>query len=118
MNEEPLPLKAAITSALRYWEVRRLVYNGVLAAIVIGYFVAYLPQSKQVLSIEPLFFLFVLAVGANICYCAAYVVEIFVQLSGFRETWLRVRGILLLVGIVLAGIFARWFCLAFLPARD
>jgi len=33
-------LRELITDALRYWEVRRLFYNGLLGTVVVGHFVA------------------------------------------------------------------------------
>src|SRR5262252_5836318 len=83
-----------VASALRYWEPRRILYNMLLAAIVAGYFLAALPASRSLLTLDGVFWLFFLAVLANVCYCAAYVVDIFVQLSPLREGWLRIRWIL------------------------
>jgi hypothetical protein len=103
----------AVTDALRYWEPRRIVFNAVLAVIVIGYFVANWPHSRTVVSLEGVLFVFVLAVLANICYCAAYLGDVFVQLSGLRETWIRVRWILFLIGLAFAAIITRWFALGF-----
>jgi hypothetical protein len=47
--------------------------------------------------------IFVLAVLANVAYCAAYVVDIFAQHSGFQALWLRYRWIVLAIGILFAG---------------
>jgi len=47
-HQQPLPkasLREMVTDALRYWEPRRLIYNAVLALIVIGYFCGSLPES-------------------------------------------------------------------------
>lgn len=107
-----ISLKEAITSAIRYWEPRRLLYNAALVVVVVAYFIAGLPKTKSAIGTELLLSLFVLAIVANICYCAAYVVELFVQLSGFRDTWLRSRWILLLIGTAFAATLARWFALA------
>ncbi len=104
-------LREVVTDSIRFWEWRRLVYNGALTAIVIGHFIAGLPDSSSALTFDLVLFLFVLAVLANLCYCAAYPIDIFVQLSGLRETWRKWRWVLLVIGIAIAGIFARWFCL-------
>lgn len=101
------------TSAMRYWEPRRIVYNLILALIVIGYFVAGLPSSKHVLSVDLLLFLFLLAVLANVAYCAAYLPDIFAQASGFRESWIRFRWVLFLVGVTFAGILTRFWSMGF-----
>ncbi len=86
-------LREAVTDAIRYWEPRRLAFNGVLAAIVVGYFAAGWPRSRTVLSVDTALLLFLLAVLANICYSAAYVADMFVQVSGFRESWRRWRWV-------------------------
>ena len=56
---------------------------------------------------------FVLAVLANLCYCAAYIADVFAQFSGFRLAWIRWRWLLLTVGILFAGIITRFFALGF-----
>ena len=49
---DAIGLKESATDAIRYWERRRLPYNIVLAAIVIGYFLLNLPASKSALSFD------------------------------------------------------------------
>ena len=101
------------TDAIRYWELRRLIYNAALALIVIGYFVGSLPSSRAALSFNGALIIFVLAVVANLCYCAAYIADIFAQFSGYRLLWLRWRWLLLALGIIFAGIITRFFALGF-----
>jgi hypothetical protein len=114
---ERTPLREMITEAIRYWEPRRLVYNAVLAAIVCGYFVAHLPDSRAALGMDGLLTLFLLAVLANGCYCAAYFVDLFAQYSAFRPQWLRWRSGLFVVGVVFAAILTRFFALGFFAAQ-
>jgi len=45
----------------------------------------------------------VLAVLANVCYCAAYVVDVTVQYSVLRHRWRRRRWVLWAIGVVFAG---------------
>src|SRR5690348_2266082 len=71
-----LELRDYFTDALRFWEPRRLIYNVVLAVIVIAYFAVGYPASKAVLSIDFALGLFLLAVAANIVYCAAYLADV------------------------------------------
>ena len=104
-------LREMVTDAIRYWEPRRLVYNAVLALIVIGYFCGSLPESRATLSFDGFLFVVILAVLANLCYCAAYIADIFAQFSGFRVLWLRWRWLLLVLGIIFAGIITRFFAL-------
>ena len=106
-------VKSYVTNAISYWEVRRIIYNAVLAAIVIGYFVANLPASMELITPDVIFALFILAVLANIAYCAAYVADIVAQMSAFRDLWLRLRWILFLIGLAFASILTRWFTMGF-----
>ena len=104
-----ITMRAALTDAIRYWERGRILYNTVLAIIVIAYFAINLPGSKGQLSFGLLQGFFVLAVLANIAYCAAYPIDVFTQLSGVRAVWVRYRWVLLVVGILFAAIFAQLF---------
>ena len=101
------------TDALRYWEWRRIIYNIILAAIVIWHFVVGWPHSKTVVTVNGVLFLFLLSVLANACYCAAYLGDVFVQFSGFREEWQRWRWIAFGVGTLFAAIITRFFALNF-----
>ena len=98
----------AFTDAIRFWERGRIAYNVVLALIVLAYFAAGWPASKTNITVNLLLGLFVLAVLANIAYCAAYPVDVFVQMSGARESWLKYRWVLLATGVVFAGIITRF----------
>jgi hypothetical protein len=55
---------------------------------------------------DSLLVLFVLAVLANVAYCAAYIVDVVAQISAFRSTWLRIRWMLLGLGVLFAGVRA------------
>jgi hypothetical protein len=104
------------TDAIGYWEPRRPAYNVLLAVVVVGCFLAGYPASKDFLSIDVALRLVLLAVLANVAYCSAYVVDIFAQLSGYRERWQKYRWVVLGTGIVFAGIITRFFALGmFLP---
>ncbi len=102
-------IRDAVTNAIRYWERRRIIYNLVLAAIVVGFFASNLPASKAHLSLDLAQTLFILAVLANAAYCAAYPVDIFAQLSAVRTTWLRFRWVLFVTGLLFASIITRVF---------
>jgi hypothetical protein len=70
----PPPLREIFTDALRYWERRRIGYNIVLALIGLGWVVFTWPHFRSAFTWGSLLALFVLAVLANACYCAAYLV--------------------------------------------
>ncbi len=105
-------LKEIVTDALRYWERMRIVYNAVLALIVITYFVAGLPTSLRVFEFNQLLVFILLAVAANVLYCLAYLPDVFIQLSGFSEVWRKTRIGLFLIGLGVAAIFTYWISFA------
>ena len=105
-------LREFATDAMRYWEPRRILYNLILAAIVAIYFVLLWPASRAAVQIDVALFVFLLAVLANVAYCAAYIPDIFAQVSGFRGMWQRYRWILFLIGIAFAGTLTRFWALA------
>ena len=101
-------------NAIRYWEPRRLIYNLGLTAVVVAHVVAAWPHSKALIVRDNILGLFMLAVLANVVYCAAYAVDLFVQFSGSQSAWLRWRWVLLLIGTAFAGVIAHFFMLAIL----
>lgn len=105
------------TDAIRYWEPRRIVYNLVLAVIVLMYFVMGMPLTKQLLTVNFVLFFFLLAVLANVAYCAAYAVDIFAQTSGFRELWQKFRWVLFVIGVAFAGVITRFWSTLFDPGH-
>jgi hypothetical protein len=104
----PSPLGEVLSDAIGYWERWRVGYNLALAAMVLGWVVRAWPRLRGLFGIEHLLPLFVLAVLANVCYCAAYVVDVPVQFSAFRGGWRRRRWLLWLLGTLFAMALA-WF---------
>jgi hypothetical protein len=104
-------LRAYTTDAIKFWEPRRIVYNLTLTAIVVVYFAIGYPGSRTVISVDFCLGLFLLAVVANVAYCAAYIADIFAQASGFREVWQRYRNILFVIGTAFAGIITRFIAM-------
>jgi hypothetical protein len=96
-------LSAYAANALRYWEPRRLVYDAVLALVVVGHFAARWPASRDALSVDLGLGVFMLAVLANVAYCAVYVPDLFVQFSGLDAAWRRGRVIVLIIGTAFAA---------------
>jgi hypothetical protein len=99
----------ALSDAIRYWEPRRILYNAALLLVVAITYWANLPASRVVVNADSLLVFFVLAVLANVAYCAAYVVDVIAQISAFRGKWLRVRWMVLLIGVLFAGVLAYFF---------
>jgi hypothetical protein len=114
---ERTDLREYATDAIKFWEPCRILYNLVLAAIVIVCFAIGYPSSKALLTVDFCLGLFLLAVIANVAYCAAYIVDIFAQASGFRETWRRYRKLLLVVGTLFAAIITRFIAMGMFPGN-
>src|SRR5436190_12454112 len=106
-------LSTYAANALRYWEPRRLIYNLVLASVVVTHFVLAWPASRDKLSFNLLLGLFILPVLANIAYCAVYAADLFVQFSGLDAAWRRGRVVLLIVGTAFAATIAHFVVQAF-----
>lgn len=102
-------LRAILDEALRYWEPRRILYNLVLAVVVLAWVLGTWPHFRPALTLQVLVLLLVLAALANVCYCAGYCVDLPLQYSSFRNRWLRWRFGLWLAGMLLATALANYW---------
>ena len=107
-------LREITSNAIRFWETGRIAYNLVLVVVVGFYFVAGWPGSRQALTMDGVFTFILLAVMANLLYCAAYLPDFFAQLSAFRQVWLKLRFALLALGVLVAAILTRWVAMGML----
>jgi hypothetical protein len=106
---QPHTLWEFLRDALHYWERRRLRYNLALLAVTLACLVPVWPHLRPVLNFENILALFILAVLANACYCAAYVVDIPLQFSSFASSWRKRRGLLWAAGTVFASAIAYYW---------
>ncbi|HEY6444493.1 MAG TPA: hypothetical protein VIY66_14250 [Candidatus Acidoferrales bacterium] len=102
-------LREIVTDAIGYWERRRILYNAILATVVVLWFVATWPHFKPALTLQTLLFFFVLSLLANVCYCAAYVADVPMQYSLFQTVWRRWRWGLWTVGMIFAIVIANYW---------
>ena len=109
-------LRDYATEAIRYWEPRRLFYNLILVAVVAITFWLNLPSSRAAITIDSILWLFLLAVLANVAYCAAYIVDLFVQASAFRSHWQQFRWLLFALGSAFAAVLSRYLSMALFSA--
>ena len=79
-----------------------------LVVILLGHFIACWPASKSAVSFDAILMLFLQAVLANVAYSAVYLADVFIQLSGFRESRKAWRWVILLVGFTCAAIIAHF----------
>jgi hypothetical protein len=105
---EEITIRQIFTNCIRFWEIWRILYNLVLAGVVVCVYRAHLPDSAKSLDSITVGLVFIYAVLANVAYCAAYVVDVFVQMSTLRSTWLRLRWTLLVIGMLFASVLT-WF---------
>jgi len=103
------PFRAILTEAIRFWEPRRLVYNFVLAVVVVVWIVATWPHFQPALTLHSLLLLSVLAVLANVCYCAAYFVDIPMQSLSVGSALRRQRWGLWVIGTLFAILFENYW---------
>jgi hypothetical protein len=103
------PFRLFFAEAVRYWEPRRFIYNCALLAVSVGWFAVAWPHFRPALAWSSLPPLAVLALLANVCYCAAYLVDIPLQHSSIGPVWRRWRWILWLIGTLFAIVLASYW---------
>jgi hypothetical protein len=70
-------MKPRIADALRFWEQRQIAYNLLLSIVFVGWVVVSWPSLKGAFSLVHFAQLIVLALIANVLYCASYLGELF-----------------------------------------
>ena len=108
-NPQPSSLRELLSSSARFWEPRRVLYNLILFAVCLIWFVASWPHFRPALHLATLLPMFVLALFANLCYSAAYLVDIPLLESKLRTAWLSRRWILWLAGTLFAILLANYW---------
>ena len=102
-------LGGIITDAARFWEPRRLVYNAVLAVATVSWLLATWPHFRPALKMSSFVLLAILAMLANLCYSAAYLLDVPMQLSSLSALWRRRRWALWLAGTAFAVALANYW---------
>ena len=88
--------------AVRFWEPRRIWYNAALFIVVLLWLSLTWPHFRPALTLEELGKMLVLALLANVCYCAAYVVEAGIQAVSSHIARRRFRWAVWILGMLLA----------------
>ncbi len=101
--------RATLPEPVRYWEPRRYLYNAVLAIVIVGWVVLTWPHFDVPLSSEAIPFLVFLFVMANVCYTAAYLIDIPLQRTALAASWRQWRCLLWLAGMLLAVLFLNYW---------
>ncbi len=94
---------------LRYWEMRRIWYNLALTVLAGAWVSLTWPHFQHALTPHHFLQLLALAALANLCYSAAYLVDIPMQQSSFSDSWRQWRWALWLLGTLFALLFACYW---------
>jgi hypothetical protein len=108
-ENSPGPSRGLLADTLRFWEFRRLIYNLVLVAVVFAWVAGTWPHFRPMFELHSLLLLAILALIANVCYCAAYPIDLLLQSSAFGSAWKRQRWTLWLAGALLAVLLANYW---------
>jgi hypothetical protein len=103
------PLAACFRQAARFWEPRRLLYNLVLTLVVAAWILVSWPHFRPAMTLGSLLLLAVLAALANLCYCAAYPLDLLAQLHDPLFCSPRRRWTLWLLGTLFAVLLANYW---------
>lgn len=98
-----------LPTAVRFWEPRRLVYNAILTVIVLLWLILTWPHFRSALTLGSLEAFAVLALVANLCYSAAYLADIFMQLTLPSAYWRRFRQALFVSGTLFAILLENYW---------
>jgi hypothetical protein len=102
-------IRGSFANALRAWEPRRALYNFILALVVGEWLLATWPHFRPAFHLSSLLLLSVLALLANVCFCAAYLVDIPLQRSAAVNRLTYYRWALWTIGTLLAISFANYW---------
>jgi hypothetical protein len=108
-RSSPALFRENLANAIRFWEPRRLIYNLVLTAVALGWIVATWPHFRVALTLHSLLLIAVLALLANVCYSAAYLVDIPMQSSSLGAVWRGRRWGLWLTGTLFAIVLENYW---------
>lgn len=95
--------------AYRFWEPRRIWYNALLTMAVLLWVIFAWPHFRPALNLVDLGKMLVLAGLANVCYCAGYVGEFFMQPALPASFWRRTRWTLWLAGMLIALVMENYW---------
>ncbi len=97
-----------LREAARFWEPRRFYYNPILAAVVLLWVILTWPHFRPALTLGSLEAFIVLALLANLCYCAAYLADIFTQFMSSASRR-RFRWALFILGTLFALVLENYW---------
>lgn len=105
----PASFRQRFAAAAGFWESHRIAYNAVLCVIVAVWMVATWPHFRDALSLVHLGQVLVLALLANVCYSAAYLVDVAAQISALSAVSQKTRWALWIAGTLFAILLANYW---------
>ncbi len=106
-----MPFKSIVLESVSYWERKRIIYNAVLAILVLIYWGADILSTGPRQWIGAALVLLIFGGVANVLYCIAYPVDLAFQMTPMRYRWQQNRWMLFTSGVILASIIALWIML-------
>jgi hypothetical protein len=104
--------RESLTNSIRYWEKMRIAYNAVLILVVAGCFAWNYSAAGSKFSVNLILSMILCGILLNVAYCSAYIVDVLVQMSEFRESWAKSRWVLFSIVAMLAAILTRFWSLS------
>jgi hypothetical protein len=98
-----------LIGARRFWEPQRVIYNLVLTVIMAFWVLFTWPHFRPAINLNALLLLIVLAALANICYSAAYFVELTIRGSANSVNLNRQRWLLWSMGMIFAVVLENYW---------
>jgi hypothetical protein len=108
-SPQPADFRELLRASARFWELWRILYNFILFAVCVIWFAASWPHFRPALHLTNLVPMIFLAVVANLCYSAAYLVDLPLSSSVVRSSWLSYRRTLWFAGMFLALLFENYW---------
>jgi hypothetical protein len=101
--------RQSVSDAVRFWEPARLLYNFLLIGIAFFWFVATWPHFRGAMTLIHGLQIALLALIANACYCAAYLVDIGLQRTFSGDLLRRWRWGLWILGTFFAIVLTNYW---------
>jgi len=100
-----------LTHAIRFWEIRRILYNSWLAFLTFAAWGPEILAEKNQNWLEVTIVIGSFAFAANALYCTAYIAEGLLNLAPTKTIHSHGRTIVFLCGMTIATALALWILL-------
>jgi len=99
----------SLTNTVHFWEPRRILYNAILTAVAIFWIAISWPHFRPALTLSSVAPMAVLALLANLCYCAAYFPDLHLQVLLSPASLRRFRWTLFIFGTLFAMLLESYW---------